>query len=238
MLDYHAIKTHFESGLYNILHRKIHPALIKNNYRICKDIVFFKYDFISENDALLLYEFYEKSDENIEEIPFLLKKINFLILMHYLYWHRPIDSIIDYFIGNSNLFNLIGNNVLEPQPDLSHFFKISYYGIDFISDNILATQTNNINIPDSFETIAQSQIDLYKKKNSDYGAATDKLFDKFGFEYYQIMLEQKMLRVDSLLKKNDRHNFESLEDSLLDISNYAILAVESLRKQNKSLKNI
>lgn len=86
---------------------------------------------------------------------------------------------------------------------------------------------------DSFESIAQSQIELYKKKNSDYGSATDKLFQKHGFEYYQIMLEQKMERIDSLTKKDNQHNFEPLEDTLLDLSNYAILAVESLRKQKK-----
>lgn len=102
-----------------------------------------------------------------------------------------------------------------------------------MSKNTKTPSTNDN--PDSFESIAQSQIELYKKKNSDYGSATDKLFQKHGFVYYQIMLEQKMQRIDSLIKKDNQHNFESLEDTLLDLSNYAILAVESLRKQKKSI---
>lgn len=92
---------------------------------------------------------------------------------------------------------------------------------------------NNRNNPDSFESIALAQIDLYRKKNSDYGSATDRLFRKHGFIYYQIMLEQKMQRIDSLIRKGTDHNFESLEDTLLDLSNYSILAVESLRKEKK-----
>ena len=83
-----------------------------------------------------------------------------------------------------------------------------------MSKNTKTPSTNDN--PDSFESIAQSQIELYKKKNSDYGSATDKLFQKHGFVYYQIMLEQKMQRIDSLIKKDNQHNFESLEDTLLE----------------------
>lgn len=87
--------------------------------------------------------------------------------------------------------------------------------------------------PSDFVSIANKQIELYKKKNKDYGNATDKLFKKYGFTYYQIMLEQKMQRIDSITNNNKEHNFESLEDSLLDLSNYALLAVESLRKEKQ-----
>lgn len=89
------------------------------------------------------------------------------------------------------------------------------------------------NDPSDFVSIANKQIELYKKKNRDYGNATDILYKKHGFTYYQIMLEQKMQRIDSITKNNKEHNFESLEDSLLDLSNYAILAVESLRKEKQ-----
>lgn len=87
--------------------------------------------------------------------------------------------------------------------------------------------------PSDFVSIANKQIELYKKKNKDYGNATDILYKKHGFTYYQIMLEQKMQRIDSITNNNKAHNFESLEDSLLDLSNYAILAVESLRKEKQ-----
>ena len=87
--------------------------------------------------------------------------------------------------------------------------------------------------PSNFIDIAESQIRLYESKNADYGNAADKLFESYGLNYYLIMLEQKLLRIKNLYNKTDKANNESIEDSLLDMSNYAILAVESMRKDAK-----
>lgn len=87
--------------------------------------------------------------------------------------------------------------------------------------------------PSTFIDIAESQIRLYESKNADYGNAADKLFESYGLNYYLIMLEQKLLRIKNLYNKTDKANNESIEDSLLDMSNYAILAVESMRKDAK-----
>lgn len=91
-------------------------------------------------------------------------------------------------------------------------------------------------IPKTFKDIAQHQIAVYESKNADYGSAAGKLYEKYGMSYYMIMLEQKMLRIENLLienllNKDAKANNESIEDSLLDLSNYAILAVESLRNE-------
>lgn len=85
----------------------------------------------------------------------------------------------------------------------------------------------------TFRDIAESQIRLYESKNADYGNAADKLFESYGLNYYLIMLEQKLLRIKNLYNNTDKANNESIEDSLLDMSNYAILAVESMRKDAK-----
>lgn len=169
----------------------------------------------------------------------LCKKISYLIYLGMAYRCLPYISILKYFYGDIE-FKVLYDELKDKTYN-------SLDGIQFWSlrnktltinlnkpkehNNMKASSTNDN--PDSFESIALSQIELYKKKNSDYGSATDKLFQKHGFEYYQIMLEQKMQRIDSLTKKDNQHNFESLEDTLLDLSNYAILAVESLRKQKK-----
>lgn len=87
--------------------------------------------------------------------------------------------------------------------------------------------------PKTFREIAEAQINLYESKNADYGDAADKLFESYGLNYYLIMLEQKLLRIKNLNEKQDKANNESIEDSLLDMSNYAILAVESLRKKKE-----
>lgn len=87
----------------------------------------------------------------------------------------------------------------------------------------------------TFRDIAESQIRLYESKNADYGNAADKLYESYGLTYYLIMLEQKLLRLKNLNNKTDEANNESIEDSLLDMSNYAILAVESIRKNAKQI---
>ena len=87
----------------------------------------------------------------------------------------------------------------------------------------------------TFRDIAESQIRLYESKNADYGNAADKLYESYGLTYYLIMLEQKLLRLKNLNNKTDKANNESIEDSLLDMSNYAILAVESMRKNAKQM---
>ena len=85
----------------------------------------------------------------------------------------------------------------------------------------------------TFRDIAEKQIRLYETKNADYGNDADKLYESYGLTYYLIMLEQKLLRIKNLNNKTDEANNESIEDSLLDMSNYAILAVESMRKESK-----
>lgn len=169
----------------------------------------------------------------------LCKKISYLIYLGMAYRCLPYNSILKYFYGDIEFKVLYDElkdktyNPLDGIPFWSLRNKTLTINLNKPKEhNNMKAPSANDN-PDSFESIALSQIELYKKKNSDYGSATDKLFQKHGFEYYQIMLEQKMQRIDSLTKKDNQHNFESLEDTLLDLSNYAILAVESLRKQKK-----
>lgn len=171
----------------------------------------------------------------------LCKKISYLVYLGAFYRCLPLKRIFNYYHGYVK-FDTLYNELKNKANDSSSGIQFWSLGLSSKTltinlnkseeySNLKALSSNNNS--DSFESIALSQIELYKKKNSDYGSATDKLFQKHGFEYYQIMLEQKMERIDSLTKKDNQHNFESLEDTLLDLSNYAILAVESLRKQKK-----
>lgn len=75
----------------------------------------------------------------------------------------------------------------------------------------------------TFREIATEQIDTYEKKNTDYGDAAESLYREHGMTYFIIMLKQKLLRIESLCKQQSV-NFESLEDSFRDMSNYALMA--------------
>jgi hypothetical protein len=87
----------------------------------------------------------------------------------------------------------------------------------------------------AFKSIVDSMFTTYQKKNADYGDSFTKLFQKFGMQSVLIRLMDKYNRLESLSApgKNAKVNDESLEDTLLDLANYAILTVMELRKNKK-----
>ena len=72
------------------------------------------------------------------------------------------------------------------------------------------------------------------KKNRDYGSSFDKSVNKFGWIYVAIELDKKKNRLHSLLKNKEKPNYESIEDTLLDIAGYCVLSLIYL--ENKELK--
>lgn len=82
-------------------------------------------------------------------------------------------------------------------------------------------------------------IDLQRKKSADYQnpASTVKQADHYphGINTIFDMCHQKLTRVRSLLEAADRGetgtNFESIEDSLKDLINYASFGVSYLREK-------
>lgn len=63
------------------------------------------------------------------------------------------------------------------------------------------------------------------KKNRDYGSSFDKSVKKFGWVYVAIELDKKKNRLHSLLKNKEKPNYESIEDTLLDIAGYCVLSL-------------
>lgn len=76
--------------------------------------------------------------------------------------------------------------------------------------------------------------DLYVKKNSDYGDSMHPLYEEYGLTAFMILFSTKINRIKSLLKKGNA-NYESIEDSLLDLANYAIIAVTELRAEEQNI---
>lgn len=80
-----------------------------------------------------------------------------------------------------------------------------------------------------FDFDLDNTIDLLKntliKKNRDYGSSFDKSVNKFGWIYVAIELDKKKNRLHSLLKNKEKPNYESIEDTLLDIAGYCVLSL-------------
>lgn len=86
---------------------------------------------------------------------------------------------------------------------------------------------------EEYKKIVTETMNLCIKKNKDYGNATDESFKQFGDISYQVRCFDKWSRINTLLKNRKAEISESLEDSLLDLSNYLFLWVTSRRlKEN------
>ena len=86
---------------------------------------------------------------------------------------------------------------------------------------------------EEYKKIVTETMNLCEKKNKDYGNATDESFKQFGDVSYQVRCFDKWSRINTLLKNGKAEVSESLEDSLLDLSNYLFLWVTSRRLKEK-----
>lgn len=124
-----------------------------------------------------------------------------------------LESIIDRIEDVSNSLSLeeaeILYNIIQELNDMRHIFG-SESG--------------------EFRDITDSMIQTYQAKNQDYGNSFEKTLDRFGLVASIIRLSDKMNRIESLSQKKAKVESESIEDTLLDLANYAIMTVIWLRK--------
>ncbi len=95
----------------------------------------------------------------------------------------------------------------------------------------LSANYNNIDI---HKKITDELRELYARKNADYGDSFGKSIKEHGIIAAVVRLEDKMNRITSLAKSDDRKvKSESIEDTLIDMANYAIMTVIEMRKEVK-----
>ena len=90
---------------------------------------------------------------------------------------------------------------------------------------------NTPSIRGDFDGICQEMMELHRRKNNDYGNAAQRSFEKFGIISYVMRLGDKMNRLEALTDTNVEQKVkgEKIEDTLMDLAAYAIMAIESLR---------
>lgn len=94
-------------------------------------------------------------------------------------------------------------------------------------------QENNVR---EMEGIFKEMLELYAKKNKDYGNSFDKSLDEDGLIVLKIRLGDKFNRFNSLIKQNYTYEVkdESLRDTLIDLANYAVMGVRWIDSNIKS----
>jgi hypothetical protein len=80
------------------------------------------------------------------------------------------------------------------------------------------------------EEICKELNAIYEAKNKDYGDSFGKSYREYGLTMACIRLEDKLNRLKTLNKnKTQQVKDESMEDTSLDLANYAIMTVIEMR---------
>ena len=85
---------------------------------------------------------------------------------------------------------------------------------------------NNIEL---HKEMLDSMHNLYMTKNHDYGNSVHDTYEKYGLTSFLVRIEDKLNRARTLSKNDAKVNDEKIEDTLMDMANYAILAVMELK---------
>lgn len=75
---------------------------------------------------------------------------------------------------------------------------------------------------------------ILNQKNLAYGDSFTESVDKFGKTVIAMRLSDKFNRICNLIQRDElKENDESLEDTLLDLAGYSILALKYLKEHKK-----
>lgn len=82
-----------------------------------------------------------------------------------------------------------------------------------------------------FVKITEEMASLYERKNKDYGDAFSDEVKLSGWGYATGLLGNKVRRIRNLLLHTEQHPQikESVEDTLIDLANYAIMTLMEVR---------
>ena len=91
---------------------------------------------------------------------------------------------------------------------------------------------------EKFEAITKQMLEIYKAKNKDYGSSVTQSYKEFGMTSFLIRLSDKLNRLKTLNKQEAMVKDEKIEDTLIDLANYAIIAlVEKYMEENYEQRN-
>ncbi len=97
-----------------------------------------------------------------------------------------------------------------------------------IDDNLYTREVNE------FINESEELVDLYARKNNDYGNSFDKGMDNIGMPYGVGRIYDKVGRLVNLTKHpNNQQVNESIDDTLKDLACYSIMMLRYLH-QNKN----
>lgn len=98
-----------------------------------------------------------------------------------------------------------------------------------------SSTTSNINRVEQMETIQKEGLELFRKKNQDYGDA----FASYGVIGVLVRMGDKISRLQSITTNSiSLINTESLRDTLIDLHNYSAMAIMLLDEDKKKKSEV
>ena len=99
--------------------------------------------------------------------------------------------------------------------------------------NFDGLQKRKIDMETTFEMVTAEMLNMYQRKNADYGNSFAETTREFGFIPAVARINDKLKRVKNMVKGQEMNIIkdESLRDNLMDIANYCVLTIIELDKQ-------
>lgn len=146
---------------------------------------------------------------------------------------RPDDIVV---MDGSKFYNITTGVDYKDVPDKEHL-KACLVALTDEPSPVLNVKRSITPITDEdrFKKITEKMLDLFKRKNHDYGNSFELSLNEEGLAASRIRMGDKWNRFKHLSKSASRMDAqvseESLRDTLIDMANYAILTVMWLDKQ-------
>lgn len=89
-----------------------------------------------------------------------------------------------------------------------------------------------------FDEKLKHMAETFARKRNDYGTTTTETFEKFGPISMLVRMHDKLGRLDNLLGNLSKDRLvaaESIEDTLLDLANYALITMLEIHKHDRTL---
>jgi hypothetical protein len=91
--------------------------------------------------------------------------------------------------------------------------------------------------PKDAERISDELLDILYKKHEDYGPMNIAGAPGGAMNGLRVRMYDKLARLSHLADKSDTPNYESIEDTLIDLANYAIIGLLVQRGQWEGIPN-
>ena len=153
------------------------------------------------------------------------------IYFYFVIMHGELDFKCDFEIDLDNEYIISIDTVLFT---LGENLKESYKNVQNMEKVKCSNKAQSY--VDYFDDILKEMSEVHQRKNADYGNNFHKRYEKYGFLTALLRLTDKMERLENIYEKGEiQVKDESVEDTLLDLANYAVMTIVELRNKNKGL---